>query len=323
MNPDPPAVEDVRSLRRRLAPWIVRTPLVPCPPLAEAAGGEVYGKLEFLQRTSTFKPRGALAVVLALEPAQLAAGITAVSAGNHAIATAYAARVAGTHAKVVMLASASPLRVSLCREYGAEVVLADDAHGAFREVERIRADEGRHLVHPFEGPRTTLGTATLGLEICEDLPDFDALVVPIGGGGLCSGVAAVAKQLNPAVRVYGVEPEGADTMHRSFAAGEPRGVDRIDTIADSLGAPFALPHSFALCRRFVDELVRVSDAELVSAMRYLFREMKMAVEPACAASTAGLLGPLAERLRGRKTVLVFCGSNVDWLTWQEQSGLLD
>jgi threonine dehydratase len=166
-----------------------------------------------------------------------------------------------------------------------------------------------------------LGTATIGLEICEDVPDLDALLVPIGGGGLCSGLAAAAKLMRPAATVYGVEPQGADTMHRSFASGTPQRIDAVRTIADSLGAPFSLPYSFSLCRKYVDQLVLVSDEQLKSAMRFMFHEMKIAVEAACAATTAALLGPLASSLSGRKVVIVLCGSNIDWHSFAVQAEL--
>lgn len=310
-----PTPDAIRSLASRLDRWLIKTPVLRCPAIEAASGARVHAKLEFLQRTSTFKPRGALAVLLGLSDAERAAGVTAVSAGNHAIATAFAARETGTSAKVVMLASASPLRVSRCRDFGAEVVLADDVHSAFRIAEEIRDREGRYLVHPFEGPLTSLGTATLGLEICEQVADFDAVLVPAGGGGLCSGVAAAIGQLRPGVDVYGIEPEGADSLRRSLASGRPETLARVDTIADSLGAPYALPYSFALCRQFLSEIVTVTDDDLRRSMRWLFLEQKLAVEPACAASTAALLGPLAERLRGRSVVLVMCGSNIDWRTF--------
>lgn len=301
--------------------WLIKTPVMRCQALEELSGARVFAKLEFLQRTATFKPRGALSVLLSLDDAQKAAGVTAVSAGNHAIAVAFAARETGTHAKVVMTRSSSPQRVARCKDYGAEVVLADNPHAAFELAEQIGRDEQRYFVHPFEGPLTTLGTATLGAEICEQVDDFDALLVPIGGGGLCSGVAAAVKQLRPEVEIFGIEPLGADSMHRSFLAGKPVGLDRVDSIADSLGAPFALPYSFEVCRQFVDQLVHVSDDQLRAAMTCLFMEMKLAVEPACAASTAALLGPLAKSMRGRKVVLVMCGSNTDWLTWERHSGM--
>jgi threonine dehydratase len=272
--------------------------------------------MEFLQQTGTFKPRGALATMLGLDARQLAAGVTAVSAGNHAIATAFASRAVGTTAKVVMIKNASPVRIEACRHYGAEVILADDVHAAFELVEEIRETEGRYFVHPFEGPNVALGTGTVGLEICEQIGEFDALIIPIGGGGLCAGISSVVKQINPTCTVIGVEPEGADSMHRSFASGQPEKIEKVTTIADSLGAPFAAPYSFALCRQYVDELVRVTDDEIKGAMGILFRELKIAVEPACAASTAALLGPLNGRFAGKKVVLLFCGSNIDWKTFE-------
>lgn len=319
-----PSIEDVRALSERLQEWVIRTPVMRCRNLESRldCGTEIWGKLEFLQQTGTFKPRGALANILSIDPTVLAAGVTAVSAGNHAIATAFAARCMGVSAKVVMLASASPARMEACKAYGAELVLVDDISEAFARVEEIRDAEGRSFIHPFEGPNVTLGTATVGLEICEQIPGFDAVVVPIGGGGLCSGIASAVKSLNPACEVIGVEPSGADTMRRSFASGVPERIDKVSTIADSLGAPFALPYSFGICRQFVDKLVTVDDSEISDAMAVLFNEMKMAVEPACAASTAALAGPLREHCYGRKVVLIFCGSNIDWDTFKKHAGSL-
>jgi len=310
-------MDAVRELGNRLGRWLVRTPVVRCAGLEARlqAGAEIWGKMEFLQVTGTFKPRGALANVLALDGEQRRAGITAVSAGNHAIAAAFAARALGTTAKLVMIRTASPVRMDACRRLGAELVLAEDVHEAFRLAEEIRDREGRAYVHPFEGPEVTTGTATLGLEICEQVADFDAIIVPIGGGGLCSGIARAVHALNPGASIIGVEPEGADSMSRSFRQGRPVRLDRVNTIADSLGAPFALPYSYAVCRMFVDEILVVSDEELRQAMGILYRDMKMAVEPACAASTAALRA-LGKRFDGKKVVLVFCGSNIDWSTYR-------
>lgn len=318
---DGPAIEAIRQLRDRLGQRVLRTPMMRCARLEEHAGGgtRVLGKLEFLQHTGTFKARGALAVVSALDVSQLAAGVTAVSAGNHAIATAFAAQAADTTAKIVMISTANPARVEACRRYGAELVFTDDIHGAFAIADRIQQEEGRFLVHPFEGPEIAAGTGTVGLEICEQADNFDALVVPIGGGGLLGGIANAVRQLNPNCEIIGVEPEGADTMHRSFEAGEPQPIDQVTTIADSLGAPFALPYSYALCRANVDRLVKIDDRQLRSAMGMLYRDMKIAVEPACAATTAALLGPLRDSLQGKKVVLLFCGSNIDWETFARQA----
>jgi len=315
-----PGIDEVRALRQALGDSIWTTPLVRCGgiELALDDGTTVWGKLEFLQRTGTFKARGALANLHALSDAQLEKGVTAVSAGNHAIATAFAAKTLGSTAKVVMTGSANPYRIAACKRYGGEVVVVDDVHEAFEVAKRIEEEEGRYFVHPFEGPAVAAGTGTIGLEICEQLDDFDALVVPIGGGGLMAGIANVVKKLRPSVEIIGVEPSGANTMHLSFEAGEPRGIDRVRSIADSLGAPYAMPYSFELCRANVDRLVEVDDLELRRSMGFLFQRMKLAVEPACAASTATLMGPLREELAGKRVVLVFCGSNIDWHTFAEQ-----
>jgi threonine dehydratase len=225
----------------------------------------------------------------------------------------------GTTAKVVMVASANPSRVAACREFGAEVVLADDVHQAFDVAERIRNEEGRYFVHPFEGPSVAMGTGTVGLEICEQVEDFDTLIVPVGGGGLIGGISNAVKQLRPDCEIVGVEPEGADTMRRSREAGEPRSIDRVTSIADSLGAPFAMPYSFALTEQHVDRLVLVSDEQLRRTMGFMFRAMRLAVEQACTASTAALLWPLRASLRGRHVVVVMCGSNIDWDTFERQA----
>jgi threonine dehydratase len=199
----------------------------------------------------------------------------------------------------------------MARRYGAEIELAEDVHRGFERVEEIARDEGRAFIHPFEGRTTALGTATLGLEMCEQTGELDVVIIPIGGGGLAAGVASAVKLLYPRCHVVGVEPEGADSMHRSFAAGEPRSIERVATIADSLGAPYARPISFELCLRNIDELVRVNDDELRAAMRVLLETAKLAVEPAGASATAALLGPLRERAQGKRVAVVVCGANID------------
>lgn len=315
MSATPPSVSEIRATQEQLGALVRRTPVW------EWRTGEVqrrlgtdtraFLKLELFQYTGTFKARGALSNMLSLGKDELARGVTAVSAGNHAMAVGYAAEVLGTTGKVVMPRNANPARVNACRTLGAEVVLAENVHEAFEEVKRIERTEGRTFIHPFDGALTARGTATLGLELAEQAPDLDAVIIPIGGGGLCAGVAAAMKQLQPDCVVYGVEPDGADTMHRSFAAGEPRSIEAVRTIADSLGAPHAAQYSFEVCHQCVDELVRVSDDDLCHAMAILFEELKLAVEPACAASTAALLGPLGNRLAGKRVALILCGSNID------------
>ncbi|HVI23193.1 MAG TPA: threonine/serine dehydratase [Myxococcales bacterium] len=310
-----PTIAEIRRAREELAGLVVETPVWRWRSDALerilGRGTEVLLKLELFQHSGSFKPRGALCVMRALSREQLARGVTAVSAGNHAMAVGYAARALGTSAKVVMPKNANPARVQGSRDYGAEVDLVEDVHRAFDRVREIEEKEGRAFVHPFEGPLTALGTATLGFELCAQAADLDAVIVPIGGGGLCAGVAAAVKQISPRTLVLGVEPEGADTMHRSFASGKPEGIDKVRTIADSLGAPHAAPYSFGLCRKYVDDLAKVNDDELRASMLLLFRSAKLAVEPAGAAAAAALSGPLRERLAGKRVALIVCGANID------------
>src|SRR5437773_7694015 len=187
-----PTLDEIGAARARLGNLIVQTPVWRWrgDEIERAAGPQPILKLELFQHAGSFKPRGALTVMLDLPPEKLAKGVTAVSAGNHAMAVGYAARALRTTAKVVMPKSANPARVEGSKAYGAEVILVDDVHEAFAKVKEIEATEGRTFVHPFEGPLTALGTATLGLELCEQAPEIEAVIIPIGGGGLCAGVSA-------------------------------------------------------------------------------------------------------------------------------------
>ncbi len=312
----------IEATRERLGSRVLETPVHAWqhPELRERlpAGTEVFAKLELWQYTGTFKVRGAFNVLLSQEPGSLSRGVTAISAGNHAIATAYAAQQLGLSAKVVMLRHANPLRVELCRSFGAELILADDAQAGFALVEKLVQQEGRFFVHPFDGLHTSLGTATLGLEFCQQVPQLDAVIVPIGGGGLASGVAAAVKACRPGCKVYGVEPRGAPTMTRAFEAGEPVTLEAMSTVADSLAAPFTGTTSLSLCQQHVDEVLLLEDTEILAAQAFAFRTLKFALEPAGAASTAGLLGPLRERLAGQRVGVVICGTNIDANTFHDQ-----
>jgi threonine dehydratase len=315
-----PTLDAVRRARERLAGRVRVTPVIALP-MRELEpswreGAEASFKLELLQVTGTFKARGALNTMLGLDDAQRARGVTAVSAGNHAIAVAFAAQSLGVSAKVVIIRKANPLRVELTRSYGAEVVLADNVGVAFEVVKKIEAEEGRYFVHPFEGPGPVTGTATLGLEWFEQAGAMDAVVIACGGGGLLAGVACAMKQLAPATRVYGVEPEGADSMSRSFETGQTVTLPAVTTIADSLGAPHSSPYTFGVARQYVTRMARVTDAQLRDAMRLTFRVLKLAVEPAAAAALAGVLGPLRGELEGARRIgILVCGSNIDARTF--------
>lgn len=310
-----PSLASVRAAAERLAPHVVRTPMHRWTgdTMQRLFGEEteIWLKMELMQVTGSFKPRGALNAAMNIEPAQLARGLTAFSSGNHAAAVAYSARVLGTTAKVVMRASANPARIENCRRLGGEVLFAPDSITAMKMVDDIREREGRTLIHPFDGAHLSTGTATMALELLEQVPQLDCIVMAIGGGGLCSGVGPTIKRFLPDCRVLAVEPEGANSMYRSFISGRPEATGEASTIADSLAPPFMMPYSFGLCRSCVDEMALVSDEELLEAMTLLYTDLKLAVEPGGAAATAAAIGPFRERLRGKRVAIVICGSNID------------
>ena len=320
-----PSLPDIQATQALLSGLVRSTPCLEIGP-GELASDTAFDstlifKLELLQVTGTFKPRGALSVMLNLPAAERARGVTAVSAGNHAIAVAFAARTLGTTAKIVMMKSANPARVQLALGYGGEIEFAPDGPSAFARVKEIESQEGRTFVHPFEGPRTVLGTATVGIELCAQTKPLDAVVVAVGGGGLLAGVAAAVKLRSPGTRVYGVEPQGADSMTRSFAAGHPVTLSSVSTIADSLAPPMATPYTYAVCREFVDQMTLIDDDAMRTTMGIQFRDLKLCVEPAGAAALAAVLGPLRGELQGGKRVgVIVCGSNIDLATLYAQAG---
>jgi threonine dehydratase len=318
-------LDAIRDTARANADALLRTPVAPLhgATIERLIGrADVLMKLELFQRTGTFKARGALNSVRRLTAAQKALGITAVSAGNHAVAAAFAAREAGVSAKIVIQASANPARAALARSYGAQLLVAPDGATGFAMAEALVRDEQRSFIHPFEGEAVSLGTATLGLEFAEQASALDmvldVVLVAVGGGGLASGVATAIRKMLPSCRVIGVEPEGADVMRRSFEAGSPQRMDKLSTIADSLAPPMTLPMAYGLCRRHMERIVTVSDDEICRAMAVMFRDAKLAVEPAGATALAALLGPLREELRGARTGLIVCGANIDAETFAQQ-----
>ena len=266
-------------------------------------------KLELFQQTGSFKARGALLGLRKLQGAQAARGVVAASGGNHAMAVAWAAREAGVDALITMPKATDPARIAGCEALGATVQLFEDMAAAFAAM-TAEAEAGRILMHPFEADHMILGAAVCGREYALQAPEVDTFVIPIGGGGLCSGMAHAIKLLRPGATVIGVEPVGADSMARSFALGAPATLEKVDTIADSLGAPFALPISFAIARAHVDRIVRITDAQMLQAMAQYQDNLRITAEPACAASLAAMTGPLKDDLAGRHVGLIACGSNI-------------
>lgn len=317
---DLPTMAQIRARYNELGDQVLHTPTtqVASRLISDRLGTELFLKLELLQHTGTFKARGALSVISTLTDEQRTNGITAVSAGNHAIAASWAARKAGISAKVVMTKTANPLRIERSKAEGAEVILCDDIAAAFAEVQRLEKEEGRTFVHPFDGVNTTLGAAGVGLELLEEVKELDAVIVSIGGGGLISGVASAIKSINPKCKVFGVEPTGAASMSASRRAGEAVKMDKIETIADSLAPPYSLPYSFALNQAFVDEVVTVNDDQICAGMTLYQEELKLAVEPAAGATLAAALGPLRSKVATNRTAMIVCGANIDSATFGQQ-----
>lgn len=307
-------LESIDAAQQEIAGRIIRTPVLDLRQTGLEdllpKGCTATMKLELFQKAGSFKARGNLLSVEALSPEQLAKGVTAASGGNHALALAWAAKTAGTSAKIAIPKTADPIRIEGCRALGAELVLCDSILEVFPKMHEIAKAEGRSIIHPFEGVGMSLGAATCGAEMFADAPDLDVVILPVGGGGLISGMAAALKLLNPNIEIFGIEPFGADSMYQSFQSGSPQSLDKVDTIADSLGSPTALPYSYALTRANVTDIIRVTDDDLRQTMRVMNESLKLMVEPACAASLTGALGPLKSYCEGKNIGLLACGANI-------------
>ena len=304
-------IHDIREAGRRLDAHVHRTPVLGSRTLSDRIGAAVFMKVEAFQRTGAFKVRGAINRLHHLSDDERQRGVVTYSAGNHAQAVAYGARIENVRAVVVMPEHASRAKADACREYGAEVVLHGDVFGALDRMEQLRAEHGYTLVHPFDDPHVIAGQGTVGHELCEDVPDLDIVVVPVGGGGLLSGVATAVRALRPHARIIGVEPAGAPAVRRALDAGEPVRLERIDTVADGLGAPTTGPHVLEHVRALVDDVVTVDDDNIIAALRLLLERCKLLVEPAGAAGVAALLSGAVRVPAGARVGVILSGGNID------------
>ncbi len=303
-------IEDVEAARVVVDHHLRRSPLEHSPHLSRSLNAEIHLKLENTRPTRSFKVRGALNRISALDAAARGRGVVAASGGNHAQGVAYAAHVLGTSATVVMPETVAPSIAEVCRGYGARVVLRgqiyDDTLALAHEIER---DEGRTFVHPYEDPLVIAGQGTIGLEILEDLPDVETILVPAGGGGLLCGIAlAVKERARRPVRVIGVEPVGADNVARSVAAGRPLSLDAPRSVAERLVAKSTGVLNVELARRYVDGFVTVTDEAIERAVYEHFDRLSLLVEPSGAATLAAVRSG-AVRAVGRMA-LVVSGGNV-------------
>jgi threonine dehydratase len=309
------SLADIRAAHERIRSGIYRSPCPPSIPLSDLTGSEIFCKLDLLQRTGSFKERGARNALLLLDDAQKARGVVAASAGNHALGLAYHGRLLGIPVTVVMPRFAPLVKVATCRRLGATVILEGETFDDARRLAvEIAERDGLNRIHGFDDLRVIAGQGTMGLEILEDVPDADAIIVPCGGAGLLAGVATAAKALRPGIRIIAVEPAAAPSFSASLAAGRPVQVAIRSTLADGLAVGKVGETSFPIAAPLVDRVVTVGEEGLSLAVLRLLELEKTVVEGAGAASLAGVLQLVAEGcndLRGRKAVLLLCGGNID------------
>jgi threonine dehydratase len=313
----PVTLSAIQEAAERIAPHVLRTPLLPNRALSELLNTRVSVKYEFLQETASFKPRGAFNKLLGLTPEQRGSqdeakplrGLVAVSGGNHGKGVAFAARALGLRARIIMFQSTAPSAVAAARAYGAEVELMPTPAEGFARAEQLER-EGLTYVHPFDDPAVVAGQGTVGLELMADAPDVTDIIASIGGGGMIGGVGVVAKTLRPEVRVWGVETEGADAMSQALAAGRVVQLPAVTSLATTLGAPAVCELTMDLVQRYVEEVLVVPDRAAVSDQLWLLDNCKALVEPA-AACTLSAARLLKERFGpNRHLVIILCGGSI-------------
>jgi threonine dehydratase len=308
----PVTLHDVQQAARRIASQVIQSPCPRSIPLSEATGMNIFCKLEYLQRTGSFKERGARNALLTLPAKQKKLGVIAASAGNHALGLSYHGQLLGVPVTVVMPRYAPLMKVTNCRHLGAAVVMhGSDIGEARKRAEQIAAEKNLRYINGYDDPDIIAGQGTLGLEIVSQVPEVDAVIVPIGGGGLIAGMALAIKKLKPRVRIIGVEPERAASFTAALKAGRPVPVEMQPTLADGLAVPQVGKHAFAIARKLVDDVLLVGEHELALAILRLLELEKAVVEGAGAAPLAACLVGRVPELKGKNVVLPLCGGNID------------
>lgn len=308
----PVTLSDLRAARRRIADGVVVTPCPESIPLSDATGAHIFCKLDNLQRTGSFKERGARNALLRLTPDQRKRGVIAASAGNHAAALAYHGQLLKTPVTVVMPDYAPLIKISTCKKLGARVLVHGvDFAAARAKADELVASEGLSYIHGFDAPDIIAGQGTLGLEILDQVRNVDAIVCPVGGGGLLAGVALAVKSVRPRVKVIAVESEATGNLTAAMKAKKPVNVPRRPTLADGLATLTVGPNSFSLIRNRVDRVVRVTEDQISLAILRMLEMEKIVVEGAAAAPLAAMLSGQLDELLGKRVVLVACGGNID------------
>jgi len=316
--PEELSIKTIEKVYQKIKPYINKTPLIKANSyIDDTFNTKIFLKYECFQKSGSFKARGAINNILSSDKKDLKNGITAVSAGNHAIAASYAANIFNLKNKIFLYKSANKYRIQACENYKANIVFTN-AEKAFDEVKEAEK-QGYKFVHPFEGVHTLQGSATLGLEIINQINEIDAnidnILISVGGGGLISGVGAVLKQYLPNINLIGIEPEGAKGITDSLKSNQPLKNVQINSIADSLCAPLHMPYSFSIAKQVIDEMINITDKDMSDAMVFSYNHLKLFLEPACVAGFAALKKFKHENFRGQNTLILLCGSNIDFLSW--------
>lgn len=308
----PVTLKDIRAAQRRIAGGLIVSPCPVSIPLSEITGARISCKLDNCQRTGSFKERGARNALLQLSPAAKKKGVIAASAGNHALGLAYHGRLLGIPVTVVMPDYAPLIKITTCQRLGATVLIrGQDFAEARAEADTLVASQGLTYIHGFDAPAIIAGQGTMGLEILQQVPDVDAIVCPVGGGGLIAGLALAVKSLKPRVQVIGVESAATGNFAAALRAGHPVSVPRRPTLADGLATLTVGANAFALARRQVDQVVSVSEDWISLAILRMVELEKTVVEGAAATPLAALLSGRLPKLKGKKVVLVVGGGNID------------
>ena len=314
MIPKELSLKNISKVYHSTTPYINKTPLIKNNNfLNNLFNTNLIIKYEFMQKGGSFKTRGAINNILSLNKSQLNNGITAVSAGNHAIAASYVSNLFNLKNKIFLYESANPYRIKTCKKFNANIFFTN-SDDSFKNVKSAE-QEGYTFIHPFDGKFTLQGTASLGYEIYNQFKNIDNILVSVGGGGLISGLGSFFKQVNPNCKIFGIEPICAKGMTESLLKGKPLSKVNISSIADSLCAPLHMPYSFSIAKNVIDEMITVSENEMIQAMKFAAHHLKLFLEPACVCGIAALNNKLNNKLKNQNTLLILCGSNIDYDSW--------
>ena len=320
MIPNELSAEKVNLIYKKIKPYINYTPVInSTDSINKYFSTNLFFKCEFLQKSGSFKARGAINNIISQDKNKIKNGITAVSAGNHAIASSFVANIFDLKNKIFLYESANKFRIQTCKNYGANIFFTNPKQ-AFIDADNAKK-QGYYFIHPFDGPLTLQGSATLGLEIVNYFNSInekiDNLIISVGGGGLISGVSSYVKEFYPKVKVIGVEPENANGLSQSFKVNKPLDNINVKSIADSLSAPLHMQYSFDVAKEVIDEMVTITDQQMVEFMIFAYNKFRLMLEPACVAGLAAIKYKIKTNLKNKNTVLILCGSNIDKNSWLE------